>query len=343
MIICTNLQSAPDKLEKIGDRKTKFYTKPMWIIGMGLIVFDGILDVATFGMAPASMLAPLASLVLVHNVILAPCLLKEKLDKKGLLATAVIICGSLLATIYAPHKTPLLSADYFYARWTSVEMIVFEICVIIIFLVFYTYVAKIVKSKTEIKNCVEPNLDVLKKAKKCSSLRSSTAKDNKNAFETIDADIDYAIKTKDIDVELDIDCMDEKTKTLLRKSTSKLSKDETYEELNLVEGEWDYNIVRFGYSFLSGLLGGQSIIFAKTVIELVKISFFGDSVGVSYMCFASIDFYVYLVAMTTVLIAQTNTLNLGLKYFEALQIVPVFITFYQICKYIGVDILPNTK
>ena len=36
-------------------------------------------------------------------------------------------------------------------------------------------------------------------------------------------------------------------------------------------------MVRFGYSFLSGLLGGQSIIFAKTVIELVKVTMFGKN------------------------------------------------------------------
>ena len=53
------------------------------------------------------------------------------------------------------------------------------------------------------------------------------------------------------------------------------------------------------------------------------------------MCFANIDFYVYLIAMILVLVAQTNILNLGLKYFEALKIVPVFITFYQIFGVIG--------
>ena len=66
-------------------------------------------------------------------------------------------------------------------------------------------------------------------------------------------------------------------------------------------------MVRFGYSFLSGLLGGQSIIFAKTV-ELVKVTMFGKP-GIEYMCFANVDFYAYLVAMIAVLVAQTNILN----------------------------------
>jgi hypothetical protein len=87
-----NLQKLThDKLEKQNDRKSTYYTQPLWVIGMSLIVLDAILDVATFALAPAALLAPLASLVLIHNVFIAPCLLKEKVDRKSLIATAIII------------------------------------------------------------------------------------------------------------------------------------------------------------------------------------------------------------------------------------------------------------
>lgn len=110
-----NLQKlAHDKLEEKGDRSTKYYTQPIWVIGMALIVLDGILDVATFGMAPAAMLAPLASLVLVHNVLIAPCLLNEKLDKKGLIATFIIIGGSLVATVFAVREFYAFNESYLY-------------------------------------------------------------------------------------------------------------------------------------------------------------------------------------------------------------------------------------
>ena len=312
-----NLQKLThDKLEQQKDRTSNYYTQPLWIIGMSLIVLDGILDVLTFGMAPAAMLAPLASLVLVHNVIIAPCLLKEKLDKKSLIATVIIISGSLLATVFAPKKTPILSPDYFFQRWTSLGMIIFESCVVVIFFTFYFYVTSIVKRRTVTKSCLDVNVELLRKM-------SNKEKD----FSSIDDAIDDAINTKDIQL-------------IASKSSSSNSNDdgkeeETYEDLELVEGEYDYTVVRFGYSFLSGLLGGQSIIFAKTVIELVKVTFFGKNQGIDYMCFANIDFYVYLIAMILVLVAQTNILNLGLKYFEALKIVPVFITFYQIFGVIG--------
>ena len=86
---------------------------------MALIVLDGILDVATFGMAPAAMLAPLASLVLVHNVILAPCLLNEKVDKKGLIATFIIIAGSLVATLSAVRDFDVFISSYKYFPLTN--------------------------------------------------------------------------------------------------------------------------------------------------------------------------------------------------------------------------------
>ena len=43
--------------------------------------------------------------------------------------------------------------------------------------------------------------------------------------------------------------------------------------------------------------------------------------------------------MIAVLVAQTNILNAGLKHFEALKIVPVFITF---CKYLGLLAVVST-
>ena len=211
----------------------------------------------------------------------------------------------------APKKTPILSPDYFISRWTSTPMIVFESCVVFIFFTSYFYITNIVKRRTVTKKCVDVDVELLRKV-------SSSSQAGKEEFPSIDDAINDAIDSKDIGLTLSSD-----------------DTDETYEDLELVEGEFDYTVVRFGYSFLSGLLGGQSIIFAKTVIELVKVTFFGKDQGIIYMCFASIDFYIYLLSMIAVLVAQTNVLNFGLKYFEAIKIVPVFITFYQIFGVIG--------
>jgi hypothetical protein len=69
-------------------------------------VVDAVLDVWTFGLAPASLLAPMASMVLVWNVVTSPCLVGEKITKRGMTGTLIIISGSICATIFSQHDTP---------------------------------------------------------------------------------------------------------------------------------------------------------------------------------------------------------------------------------------------
>ena len=76
----------------------------------------------------------MASMVLVWNVVTAPCLVGEKVTKRGLLGTAVIITGSICATIFSQHDTPNYSLDDFAQRWSSPEVIIYEILVITIFI-----------------------------------------------------------------------------------------------------------------------------------------------------------------------------------------------------------------
>ena len=38
-----------------------YYTQPLWVVGLVLMVSEVIIDLATFGLAPVSILAPLSS------------------------------------------------------------------------------------------------------------------------------------------------------------------------------------------------------------------------------------------------------------------------------------------
>lgn len=99
------------------------YRLPLWIVGFVLIVAGSILDFVAFGLAPQSLLAPLAALTLVWNMVtylcyltvfflilptqmLAPCFNKEKLEFKDIVATLVIFAGATLAVVFASHTTP---------------------------------------------------------------------------------------------------------------------------------------------------------------------------------------------------------------------------------------------
>ena len=111
-----------------------------------------MLDVWTFGLAPASLLAPMASMVLVWNGLIAYCLVGERLTQKAALGTVVIITGSVCATIFSQHDTPSYSLADFGQRWSSAEVIVYQILVVVIFVGGQLYLRRLKKS-------VEENLD----------------------------------------------------------------------------------------------------------------------------------------------------------------------------------------
>ncbi|TMW55747.1 hypothetical protein Poli38472_010629 [Pythium oligandrum] len=82
------------------------YRLPLWVLGFVMILLGSILDFVAFGLAPQSLLAPLAALTLVWNMMLAPCFNKEKLSKKDIFATLVIFAGATVAVVFASHTSP---------------------------------------------------------------------------------------------------------------------------------------------------------------------------------------------------------------------------------------------
>lgn len=82
------------------------YRLPLWCFGFVLILAGSILDFVAFGLAPQSLLAPLAALTLVWNMMLAPCFNKEKLSRKDIAATLIIFLGATVAVVFASHASP---------------------------------------------------------------------------------------------------------------------------------------------------------------------------------------------------------------------------------------------
>lgn len=76
------------------------------------------------------------------------------------------------------------------------------------------------------------------------------------------------------------------------------------------------------YPALSGICGAQSILFAKSVAELVKTTAEGDSQ------FGNVITYVFALAMFASVFLQIHWLAHGLQHFDAVFIVPVFQCFF---------------
>ncbi|OQR93792.1 pre-mRNA cleavage complex II protein Clp1 [Thraustotheca clavata] len=76
------------------------------------------------------------------------------------------------------------------------------------------------------------------------------------------------------------------------------------------------------YAALSGVVGAQSVMFAKSTGELIKQTLSGHNQ------FNHILSFVLLIALGIAITTQTHVLAMGLKHFDALYIVPVFTCFF---------------
>jgi len=85
----------------------------------------------------------------------------------------------------------------------------------------------------------------------------------------------------------------------------------------------------FGYAALSGTLGAQNVLFAKSVGEMMKTSFQGDNQMTNPLT------YLLIVCMLASIFTQTHFLAQGLARFDALYIVPVFQCFFIMVSIIG--------
>lgn len=75
-----NSNSANSKSDSIPSSNA-YYRKPIWVLGLSLVVFGSIADFIALGFAAQTIVAPLGSLTLVTNVVFAPYFAGEKLSR----------------------------------------------------------------------------------------------------------------------------------------------------------------------------------------------------------------------------------------------------------------------
>eukprot|EP01084_Bolivina_argentea_P045225 83241_1 len=104
-----------------------------WILGLLLQITGAMMDFTALGFAPASVVAPLGSLTLVTNVFLAPIMHNEKPTTKILLATALIIFGTIITVIFSPRVTNVNTTEALFKLFVSASFVIYSIpCIMIL-------------------------------------------------------------------------------------------------------------------------------------------------------------------------------------------------------------------
>ena len=234
-----NLQSTSTHAE---EHKSNYHKDPTWATGLGLVILGSVADLLALGFAAQSIVAPLGSLTLVSNVLLAPLFLGEQLDRRDLLATFAIVFGSAISVIFAAHEEIAYSVSDLFAFYLLPRFFVYAVLVVLLCFVFLYYIG-----------IIEQNMG----------------------------------------------------------DSVKYASQRSYHRLL--------------YSALSGVIGAQSVLFAKCFAELVVTGLMRQG---NFGIFLYYQTYLVVIAMVTCILLQIKYMNSALLRFDSVTVVPIFQSFW---------------
>ncbi|CAK9094247.1 Probable magnesium transporter NIPA8 [Durusdinium trenchii] len=220
--------------------------QPLWLGGFFLLLLGSIVDFIAFGLAPASLLAPLAALSLVWNMVAAPCFLKEKLQRDQIIATFIIFAGAVVTVVFSDHTSPTYTLEILKQLFLRQAMLVYSAVVPCVIMAHMLVIA-------------------------------------------------------------------------LTERRPHWKRKRVVMRLNMI-----------GYAGAAGVCGGQSILFAKSTVELFKSAIAGAR-GLG----KSAETYFIISGLVFCLLIQITYLNGGLMHHDSLSIVPVYQAYWIISGVIG--------
>ena len=103
-------------------------SKNPWFYPLGLIctaMIDPAFDLSAYGFAAQSIIAPCAGMVVVWNVLLAPCTLNERLTRSRLTGALLICVGTICVGLYGSHDDVERSVDEYLALFVRPAAVVY--------------------------------------------------------------------------------------------------------------------------------------------------------------------------------------------------------------------------
>ncbi|PAA74715.1 hypothetical protein BOX15_Mlig018547g2 [Macrostomum lignano] len=132
-----------DQQLTVGNR-THYLKRPLWWVGIVLMVLGELGNFAAYGYAPASTVAPLGTTTVIANMFIAVLFLRERLRPEDLFGSSLSIVGAFLIVSFSKRKEHVLSSSQLVEALTSVRFIIYvslELLTLTV-LFFLLYVAK---------------------------------------------------------------------------------------------------------------------------------------------------------------------------------------------------------
>ena len=215
-----------------------YHRQTLWRVGLFLVILGSLADFVALIFAAQSIIAPLGSLTLVFNTMLAPLLLGEHTGSVDVLATVAIVLGSSLSVACADHRDRMYGLDELFGLFLKPRFVCYSLLVVAIIAGLYYHIRYLTSTST------------------------SASPSN-------------------------------------RKHT------------------------RFCYASLAGIVGAQSVLFAKCVGTMVVDMLTGHSV-----LFVHVEAWVILALLSLTITFQIHYLNEGLRLFASSYVIPIYQSFW---------------
>ncbi|GMP47669.1 hypothetical protein CsSME_00015575 [Camellia sinensis var. sinensis] len=88
-----------------------YLLQPLWWIGMVTMIIGELANFIAYIYAPAVLVTPLGALSIIVSAVLAHFLLKEKLQKMGILGCVLCVVGSTVIVLHAPTEHSISSVE----------------------------------------------------------------------------------------------------------------------------------------------------------------------------------------------------------------------------------------
>ncbi|EXB39264.1 hypothetical protein L484_024959 [Morus notabilis] len=102
-----------------------YLLEPLWWAGMMTMIVGEVANFVAYVYAPAVLVTPLGALSIIISAVLAHFLLKERLQKMGVLGCVSCIVGSVVIVIHAPQEKILNSVQEIWNLATQPDFLVY--------------------------------------------------------------------------------------------------------------------------------------------------------------------------------------------------------------------------
>ncbi|XP_062095253.1 probable magnesium transporter NIPA6 isoform X1 [Humulus lupulus] len=116
-----------------------YLLEPLWWLGMVTMIVGEILNFVAYVYAPAVLVTPLGALSIIVSAVLAHFLLKEKLQKMGMLGCLLCVVGSTMIVLHAPQELSLNSVEEIWELAIQPAFLLYTASVVALTLVLILY------------------------------------------------------------------------------------------------------------------------------------------------------------------------------------------------------------